>query len=201
MPPPEPTLELLLADERATAALACAMAGCVGPGFMLTLSGDLGAGKTAFTRALLRALGHTGRVRSPTFTLAESYNLANFELYHFDFYRFSANDEWRDLGFDELLGGSGAAVVEWPELGGDTLPAPDVALRLEPVDPGDASGPGSLPTHLGEGADGGHGGARRVHMVAHGDRGHRCLRAIAEAVDSGGLAGVSRIGSQAPHSR
>ena len=201
MQPPEPSLELLLADERATAALAASMAGCVGPGFVLTLSGDLGAGKTAFTRALLRALGHTGRVRSPTFTLAESYNLPNFELYHFDFYRFSANDEWRDLGFDELLGGSGAAVVEWPELGGDALPAPDVALRLEALDPNDAPGRRTLSAQGDGDASDAHGSARTVRMVAHGDRGRRCLSAIAEAVDSGRLAGVSRIGSPAPRSR
>ena len=186
MQPTAPELELLLDDEAATAALAGAMAGCLGPGFVLYLSGDLGAGKTAFTRALLRALGHTGRVRSPTFTLSESYNLPNFELYHFDFYRFSASDEWRDLGFDELLGGAGAAVIEWPELGGPSLPEPDVGLRLETQ----------------EAPDDRDGTRRIVRLRAGTERGARCLSAIAEAATRGTLAGVSlRRHSPAPPSR
>jgi tRNA threonylcarbamoyladenosine biosynthesis protein TsaE len=192
MQPTAPDLELLLDDEVATAALAGAMAGCVGPGFVLYLSGDLGAGKTALTRALLRALGHTGRVRSPTFTLSESYNLPNFELYHFDFYRFSASDEWRDLGFDELLGGAGAAVIEWPELGGPSLPEPDVGLRLDAPE---------LPDILGarEARDD-HGGAPRIARLRAGsERGRRCLSAIAQAASGGSLAGVSlRAASPAP---
>jgi len=175
MQPPAPELELLLADEMATSALAGAMAGCIGPGFVLYLSGDLGAGKTAFTRALLRALGHAGRVRSPTFTLAESYNLPNFELYHFDFYRFSADDEWRDLGFDELLGGAGAAVIEWPELGGPSLPVPDLGLRLE----ADADAAGAPDTQ------------RLASLRAGTERGRQCLTRIADAARSGRLAGVS----------
>ncbi len=170
---PVPELELLLADESATSALAGALAGCLGPGFVLTLSGDLGAGKTTLTRGLLRALGHTGRVRSPTFTLAESYNLPKFDLYHFDFYRFSASDEWRDLGFDELLGGAGAAVVEWPEMAGGCMPAPDLALRLELPDD-DASQT-----------------RRHARLRAGTDRGRQCLTAIAQASASGRLAGVS----------
>ncbi|HWS73905.1 MAG TPA: tRNA (adenosine(37)-N6)-threonylcarbamoyltransferase complex ATPase subunit type 1 TsaE [Quisquiliibacterium sp.] len=186
MQPPAPELELLLADETATSALAGAMAGCIGPGFVLYLSGDLGAGKTAFTRALLRALGHTGRVRSPTFTLAESYNLPNFELYHFDFYRFSADDEWRDLGFDELLGGAGAAVIEWPELGGPSLPDPDLGLRLEAAV--DAAGTPDT--------------QRLARLRAGTDRGRRCLTRIADAALSGRLAGVSsRAASPEPPSR
>lgn len=185
MQPTATDLELLLDDEAATAALAGAMAACLGPGFVLYLSGDLGAGKTAFTRALLRALGHTGRVRSPTFTLSESYNLPNFELYHFDFYRFSASNEWRDLGFDELLGGAGAAVIEWPELGGPSLPEPDVGLRLEaPDDPDDGVG------------------SRRIARLRAGSaRGRRCLSAIALAASRGSLAGVSlRAGWPGPPS-
>lgn len=178
---PAPELELLLADESATSALAGALAECLGPGFVLTLSGDLGAGKTTLARGLLRALGHTGRVRSPTFTLAESYNLPKFDLYHFDFYRFSASDEWRDLGFDELLGGAGAAVVEWPEMAGDSMPAPDLALRLELPDDEGAS-----PT------------CRHARLRAGTDRGRQCLTAIAQASGSGRLAGVSsREGSSA----
>lgn len=176
MQPPAADREFLLADEAATAALAAAVAGCVGPGFVLYLSGDLGAGKTAFTRALLRVLGHTGRVRSPTFTLAETYNLSSFDLYHFDFYRFSSNDEWRDLGFDEYLGGAGAAVVEWPELGGEALPLPDLWLRLAVA---------------ADAHDDPAGTRRLAALAACTERGRQCLTGIADAVCRGRVAGVS----------
>jgi tRNA threonylcarbamoyladenosine biosynthesis protein TsaE len=169
-----PEIDLLLDSEQATAALAAAVAPHLGPGFVLFLSGDLGAGKTSFTRAVLRALGHTGRVRSPTFTLAESYNLAGFELYHFDFYRFSSGEEWRDAGFDEQLGGAAAAIVEWPELGGGRLPPADLRLRLAPADP-----------------DAPDDGRRLVALAAGTERGRRCLNAITDSVQQGRIAGAS----------
>jgi tRNA threonylcarbamoyladenosine biosynthesis protein TsaE len=167
-----PATELHLRDLGATAAIASAIAPFVGAGFVVHLAGDLGTGKTAFTRALLRALGHAGRVRSPTFTLAEPYNLSRFDLYHFDFYRFSTNDEWRDAGFDELLGGDAAAVVEWAELAGPGLPPPDLRIRLE--------------------FDGETAGERRIaHVSAATGRGRACLTALTAAVREGRLAGVS----------
>ncbi len=179
MPPDTPEITLTLRDERATGALAAALAPCVGPGFVLFLSGDLGAGKTAFTRALLRALGHTGRVRSPTFTLSESYNLSNFELYHFDFYRFSSDEEWREAGFDEHVGGAAASVIEWPELAGDTLPAPDLRLRLAPDDADDASG-ADPDAHQ-----------RIARLGAGTERGHRCLIDLEHRIRQGLIDGVS----------
>lgn len=185
MQPDTPEIELLLSDEHATAALAGALAPAVGPGFILFLSGDLGAGKTTFARALLRALGHAGRVRSPTFTLAESYNLSNFDLYHFDFYRFSADDEWRGAGFDEHVGSAAAAIIEWPEIGGASLPDPDLWLRLAPADDRDATD-----------------GARLATLSAGTERGRGCLSTIRDAALAGMLAGVSlRRDSQAPASR
>lgn len=181
---------LQLRDLAGTSALAAALAAHLGPGFVLTLSGDLGAGKTAFTRAMLRALGHLGRVRSPTFTLAEPYNLPNFELYHFDFYRFNSDEEWRDAGFDEMLGGAAAAVVEWPELAGDSLPAPDLRMRLDlpevprgsPVD--SAAQPEDMPADsLDE--------RRIASFAAYTERGLACLSALDEAARDGRLDGVS----------
>ena len=177
MPVPPAPLTVLLADENATARLAAALAPAIGPGFILFLSGDLGAGKTAFTRAMLRALGHEGRVRSPTFTLAEPYNLSSFDLYHFDFYRFSDENEWREAGFDELIGGQVAAVVEWPELAGADLPAPDLWLHLH-AGPDEAS--------------------RRVLLRAHTARGEACLSALADTVRQDRLAGVSCSAPSAP---
>ena len=161
MPADPDRLTLRLPDEDSTAKLAGAVARCLEPGFLLYLSGDLGAGKTAFTRALLRALGHTGRVRSPTFTLMEPYNLSSFELYHFDFYRLDTADAWRDAGFDEYLGGNGVAVIEWPERAAGSLPGPDLRLRL--------------------GFDDASPEARIAELEAGGDRGCACLKAILAA--------------------
>jgi tRNA threonylcarbamoyladenosine biosynthesis protein TsaE len=184
------SLEARLNDEIATTSLARAVASCVGPGFILYLSGDLGAGKTTFARALLRALGYNGRVQSPTFTLVQSYNLSSFELYHFDFYRFSDAHEWREAGFDEQLGGDAAALVEWPELGAGTLPEPDLWLRLEPLPADEPDEPGQP------------GEARDARLSAGSERGTRCLSAIHERILAGSLAGVSLRGQpQQPPSR
>lgn len=174
----EASLSLVLHDEQATGRLAASIAPCVGPGFRLYLSGDLGAGKTAFTRALLRALGHRGRVRSPTFTLAEPYQLSSFELYHFDFYRFSSSDEWREAGFAEYLDGPGAAVVEWPERAGDRLAPADLHLHL-----------GIAQEDVGE--------QRVLRLVAASARGRECLRLLARRLDEAGIDGVGWL---APHS-
>jgi tRNA threonylcarbamoyladenosine biosynthesis protein TsaE len=157
------TIRLELADESATAALASGLAAALGPGMVVWLSGGLGVGKTTLVRDLLRSLGNTGRVRSPTFTLLEPYNLPRFPVYHFDFYRFSSKDEWRDAGFDEYFRGDGACLVEWPEMAGPALPAPDLHLHLDFADEATGS-------------------VRRVAMLdAHGDAGRRCLKAAAAA--------------------
>ena len=154
-------LEGRLADEAATVALARAVAAALQPGTSIHLSGELGAGKTRFARALLEALGHRGRVKSPTFTLVEPYNLQRFDLYHFDFYRFSSSDEWREAGLDEYFAGLAVTLVEWPEMGGPGLPAPDLRIRLDP-DPDDD-------------------GARHVRLQARGARGLACLSAVRAA--------------------
>lgn len=209
MQPVIPEIELMLRDLAATSALAAAIAPHVRPGFVVYLSGDLGTGKTAFTRALLRALGHDGRVRSPTFTLAEPYNLSNFELYHFDFYRFGSSDEWRDLGFDELIGGDVAAVVEWPELAGQGLPAPDLWIRLRTPDAGGGAAPAAAVPGAAERDAGGGGagapepggepsGQRVARLSAPTEWGRLCLTGILDATHAGLLGGVSLREDSAP---
>jgi tRNA threonylcarbamoyladenosine biosynthesis protein TsaE len=172
MQPSDPPagLRLSLPDEAATAALAERLAPCVGPGLVVHLSGDLGVGKTTFVRALLRRLGVTGRVRSPTFTLLEPYNLPSFAVYHFDFYRFTDPEEWRDAGFDEYFGSEGACLVEWPELAGSLLPAADLSIRLA-FDPAEADVADGEPMP---------GGSRRIAELSAGsEAGRRCLSAAA----------------------
>ncbi len=100
----------------------------------LSLIGDLGAGKTTFTRYLLKALGHTGKVKSPTYTLCEPYQLAmdgrEFSLHHFDLYRMRYAEEWLDAGFRDTFSNPGVCIVEWPEKAEGTLPATDAELHL-----------------------------------------------------------------------
>lgn len=103
-------------------------------GMTFYLEGDLGAGKTTLVRGVLRALGHAGRVKSPTYTLVETYSLAGFELYHFDLYRMHDPREWLDAGFRDVSDGSVVSLIEWPEKAAGWLPAPDVTLRLKIVD-------------------------------------------------------------------
>jgi tRNA threonylcarbamoyladenosine biosynthesis protein TsaE len=96
----------------------------------ITLSGDLGAGKTTLVAGLLAALGHAGPVRSPTYTLIEPYRLAGLDLYHCDLYRLRHPDELEDLGLRELRVPGSVLLVEWPERAEGRLGAVDLALRL-----------------------------------------------------------------------
>ncbi|MBI5329044.1 MAG: tRNA (adenosine(37)-N6)-threonylcarbamoyltransferase complex ATPase subunit type 1 TsaE [Betaproteobacteria bacterium] len=120
-----------LADAAATLALGARLARGLTPGMAVWLSGDLGAGKTTLTRGLLRELGYEGRVKSPTYTLVELYGLSSFNLYHFDLYRFGSPDEWHEAGFREFFNDASVCLVEWPEKGGERLPAPDLECRLD----------------------------------------------------------------------
>ena len=100
----------------------------------ISLIGDLGAGKTTFTRYLLKALGHQGKVKSPTYTLCEPYQLVmgsyEFSLHHFDLYRMRYAEEWLDAGFRDTFSNPGICIVEWPEKAEGTLPAVDAELHL-----------------------------------------------------------------------
>jgi len=120
-----------LPDEAATLALGAALARGIGPGRVLHLRGELGAGKTTVARGMLRALGYEGRVKSPTYTLVELYPLSSLNLYHFDFYRFTDEDEWLSAGFRDYFNPDSACIVEWPERAGERLPPPDLSLALE----------------------------------------------------------------------
>ncbi len=99
-------------------------------GCIVYLRGELGAGKTTLVRGLLRALGHTGPVRSPTYTLAEPYELSAGAVYHLDLYRLGDPEELEYIGLRDLLEPGAVVLVEWPERGGALLPAADLEVRL-----------------------------------------------------------------------
>lgn len=122
---------LRLADEAATLAAGRQLARGLGGGVIVTLHGDLGAGKTTLTRGVLAGLGHVGRVRSPTYTLVEPYELPTLAVYHFDLYRFADPAEWRDAGFAEYFGPHSLCLLEWPEKAQGCLPPADLAVQLE----------------------------------------------------------------------
>lgn len=122
---------LRLVDEAATLAAGRQLARGLGGGVIVTLHGDLGAGKTTLTRGVLAGLGHVGRVRSPTYTLVEPYELPTLAVYHFDLYRFADPAEWRDAGFAEYFGPHSLCLLEWPEKAQGCLPPADLAIDLD----------------------------------------------------------------------
>ena len=126
-----PVLKTSLADENETLELGSILAPCLEPGLNLYLRGDLGAGKTTLVRGILRAFGHEGPVRSPTYALVEIYDVSRLNLHHFDFYRFHDPREWIDAGFRESFDGRNVTVIEWPEKAGTWLPPADVEIAIE----------------------------------------------------------------------
>jgi tRNA threonylcarbamoyl adenosine modification protein YjeE len=129
------SLTLALENEEATRQLVVDVANALEPGNMVTLSGDLGAGKTTFARALIRHLAGnpTIPVPSPTFTLVQSYDLSRFPLLHADLYRLSGPEELAELGFDDLADET-VVLMEWPDRAGNLLPADriDISFTLSP---------------------------------------------------------------------
>lgn len=141
---------IALADEAATLALGAALAPQLAPGMLVTLRGDLGAGKTTLARGVLRGLGHAGRVKSPTYTLVEVYVFSRLNLYHFDFYRLIDSEEWHEAGFRDLMNETNLCLVEWPERASGKLPPPTIEIVLTSTPQGTREAHLSAPNALGE---------------------------------------------------
>lgn len=146
------TQTVFLADEAATLRFGETWSRCLMAPMVVYLNGDLGAGKTTFTRGVLRGLGYQGAVKSPTYAIVESYRLPECELNHFDLYRFTHPQEWEDAGLDDLFSGSRLHFIEWSVQGGDFVPAADLVLNFSMRD-----------------------GGRECTMFAHSAQGQRSL--------------------------
>lgn len=152
-------MELNLPDEAATTcagmALARGLPDLESQNLLLTLSGELGSGKTTLARALLRGLGVAGTIRSPTFTLVEPYDTTHGAVHHLDLFRLAPGAATLEgLGYRDLRGLPGLVLVEWPERAGGALGPPNLAARL---------------AHEGSG--------RRVSLAATGESGRAWLAA------------------------
>ena len=148
-------ITLALADETATLALGARLGQAIETGQTLYFHGNLGAGKTTLVRGLLHGLGHSGKVKSPTYTLVEPYVISGLNLYHFDLYRFNDPEEWEAAGFRDHFNAESICLVEWPEKARELLPDPDLDIELIPKD-----------------------GGREVKLTANSASGEKTLKAI-----------------------
>jgi tRNA threonylcarbamoyladenosine biosynthesis protein TsaE len=153
---PDVTAVFELPDEAATQRLGEILAPMLQPGLVVFLEGDLGTGKTTLVRALIRALGYAGPVKSPTYSLVEVYVVSSLYLYHFDFYRFESPEEFLDAGFDEYFNDTAVCLVEWPERVKGCVKSPDLRLCLRHV-----------------------GGGRLVEALADSPEGMQCIKGLA----------------------
>jgi len=123
-------LQRYLPDAESTLRAGATLAPGLRGGMIVTLSGELGSGKTTLVRGMLRELGWTHAVKSPSYALVEHYTISSLYFYHFDFYRFNDSVEWDATGFAEYFRPDAICVIEWPERVAERLPTVDIAALL-----------------------------------------------------------------------
>jgi tRNA threonylcarbamoyladenosine biosynthesis protein TsaE len=149
-------LRITLPTEEDMLTFAGKLSHTVKPGTVIYLLGQLGAGKTTFTRGFLRGLGYEQKVKSPTYTLVEPYTIGNLNIFHFDLYRVKTPKELEYIGIHDYFSPDAICLIEWPEQGFSLLPRADITCHIKFADKS----------------------AREIHLQAHTSVGEACLNKV-----------------------